>query len=97
MRRILIELERIGENDYTHMQYAEQLGGAIAIIAGEADVYAAHIKICKTPDGLRHTRVAIVSTYVKTLEHEKAVIELIKDKRAEWMLFEIRFNVIDET
>ena len=94
-RRILVEVERAG-NACTHVKYAEQLGAHIADITGEADVFNAHTKIFKTQDGLCYVHVVIVSTYLKTLEQERAVVELVIYKRIEFKLVEIRFHIVDE-
>ena len=95
MRRILVELEQNGQGQLAHTRCANRFGMDIADIVGEADVYTPHTKIFKTPDGLRHAYIIIISTYVRTLEHEKAVVELIDKKRVEFKLPEIRFNVVD--
>ena len=104
MRRILVEVEWRGDrgkftNIYSeseHRRQAVELGEDIALIVGEADIYTPHVKVVDTPDGLRRTVIIIVSTYVKTLEHEKSIVELVTTKRAEWELLEIRFNIVDE-
>lgn len=123
MRKIIIEVES-GNSDFESSLAvnAIDLGNAIAEITGEADVYATHTKILRTPnglcaeitkitgeadvytphtkilrtpDGLRHARVIIVSSYLKSVEQEKAVVDLITKKRAEWDLFELRFVLVD--
>ena len=95
-RRILVELEQHGSRRKEHVECSNQLGCEVADITGEADVFNAHTKIFKTPDGLRSACIIIISTYVKTLEHEESVVELINNKRAKLGMVEIRFHVVDE-
>lgn len=96
MRRILIEIEKDGSVKVEHERRAQALGAKIAKITGEADIYPLHKKILRTPDGLRHACVIIVSTYLKNRDEEKVVLALIATWREEWKMFEIRFNLEDE-
>lgn len=96
MRKVLVELEQKGFDKNEHIECAGKLGEELATITGEADVYAPHTKIVVVAGKFCHTCIIIISTYTKTSDDEKAVMKLITDKRKELLLFEIRFDIVDE-